>query len=66
MIRLAKKSILEYRDKLLVRKDTKDGFDLPMGSSDSTQASDLVGICLLYELNRSMPEMMGDCKGTKL
>lgn len=32
-----------------------DGFDLPVGHSDSAQANDLLGVYLLYKLNIFMP-----------
>lgn len=48
---------IRYRDTYLIRKYTKDCLDLPIFSSDPAQASELVGIYLLYKLNGSMPDI---------
>lgn len=60
IIKIARISILEYRNKFWIRKDTRDGFELPKCAPDSAQASDLVGIYLLYKLYEGMTEIGDD------
>lgn len=48
---------IEYRNKFKIRKVAKDGFDLPMESPYFAQVSDRLGMYLLYEFNRSTPNI---------
>lgn len=52
-------SILGYRNKLWIRKDTRDSFDILKRSSYSADATDVVGMYLVYELDKLMPETDG-------
>lgn len=45
--KLARIAVLSNRNKLWVRIDSRDRFDMPISVSDSAEASDLVGIYLL-------------------
>lgn len=59
VILAARKSLIRYKDKLLVRKDTRDCYSVPMGAPHSTQVTDLVGLFLLSEFNLEVNDMDG-------
>ncbi|GAB1599935.1 GATA zinc finger domain-containing protein 14-like, partial [Argonauta hians] len=54
VIRLARKTIISFDGKLWARKDTQDLFNVAMGSSDSAQVTDLIGLLVLRTLGTAL------------
>ncbi|XP_029651259.1 putative uncharacterized protein DDB_G0279653 [Octopus sinensis] len=59
IVLLARKTIIEFEGKLWTRADTPNNFEIPMGSSDSAEITDLVGAYLLKCIKREIPELQG-------
>lgn len=59
LVNLARKTLIEFEDQLWARKDTNDCFDIMMGSADSAQVTDLIGIFLLKNLADKFPQLIG-------
>ena len=53
----ARRTVMEFSDKLWTRKDRSNEFDITIGASDSAQVTDLVGIYLLHKLEEEFPEL---------
>ena len=53
----ARRTVVEYDNKLWNRKDRPDEFDITIGASDSAQVTDLVGIYLLHKLGAVFQDM---------
>ncbi|XP_029653623.1 GATA zinc finger domain-containing protein 14-like [Octopus sinensis] len=59
VILTARKTLIEFDNKLWARKDTPNLFDITMGSPDSAEVTDLVGMYLLDNFSREFPELKG-------
>lgn len=57
IVKLAIKSVLEYRNKIWIRKDTRDSSEVPMGAGDSAQTTDIVGLYVLSKFKRDIQEI---------
>lgn len=59
VVKLARKTLISFNGQLWARKDTQDGFDVTMGSSDSAQVTDLIGLFLLNTIADEIPIARG-------
>lgn len=59
IIKPAKISFPDYNGKIWIRSETREGFDIAIGSSDSKQTTDLVGYYLMEELRVRFPDIQG-------
>ena len=53
----ARRTVVEYDDRIWNRKNNPDEFDITIGASDSAQVTDLVGIYLMHKLGVKFPGM---------
>lgn len=54
--KLARIGVLTYRDRLWIRRYTRDSFDIPIRVLDSAQSSDLIGL-YLFKLHEEIQEI---------
>lgn len=59
IVNLARRSIIKYDNKLWTRNNRDLNFDITMGSADSSQATDVVGLYILQKLSEEIPELKG-------
>lgn len=55
IIRLARKTVIQFQGKYWTRKDTMGRFVIPLGGSDSAEITDLVGLFLLMKIKSAFP-----------
>lgn len=52
VIQHCRKSVLIHNGKPLIKKSRDNGFDIPQGSLDGAEISELMGIFILYKINK--------------
>ena len=56
----ARRTVIQYDNKLWNRNNRQNEFDITMGANDSAQISDLVGLYLLDKIGEGFPELGED------
>ena len=59
VIKTARRTVINYKNKHWTRKDRPDEMDITMGARDSAEITDLVGIYLLWKLKTRFPDIGG-------
>ncbi|GAB1604561.1 hypothetical protein Ahia01_000737600 [Argonauta hians] len=55
----ARKTLITFGDKLWTKSNNANLFDITMGSDDSAQVTDIVGIYILHEIQNRFPQLEG-------
>ena len=59
LILSARRTVIAYNEKFWTRKDRPDDWDITIGSKDSAEITDLVGVFILHKIGLEFPGIRG-------